>query len=166
MFYTNGGPSWNDNTNWLNNQSHCLWSGITCDSNSHVTTVVLSGNGLTGDMTDLSGLSALSDLYMTANTMSGPIPSSVCNSVIGGTLYLEGDDSICNDVLTPSGCCSLSLGSAMMIGQATEFVLGTSDCNAVTTSEDSNACQWMSDPSHHTPHPPDGLLNHLKVSFD
>lgn len=165
MFYANGGSSWNDSSNWLSNQSHCTWTGITCDVNSHVTSVALGGNNLTGGMTDLSGLSALDGIYLTGNAMSGAIPSPVCNKVIGGTLYLEGDDGICNDVLTPPGCCNLSLGSSKTIEKAIEQVLGTSDCSSVATIEDADSCQWMSDPLHHPPHSPEGLLNHLTVSL-
>ena len=90
MYYNNGGDSWTSNTNWLNNESHCSWTGtsISCDYNSHVTEVNLSGNNVSGSMIDLLGVSALSTVVLNFNNMAGPIPSGVCDKVVAGSLFL------------------------------------------------------------------------------
>ena len=106
MFYTNGGDAWNDKAGWLNNQSHCSWTGITCDSSSHVTDINLPGNNLSGSMTDLSGLSSIRTIVLDVNSLTGPIPSNVC--AISNTILLTVDDNLCTDPGTAIGCCPTS----------------------------------------------------------
>lgn len=166
MYYTNGGDAWTNKDNWLNNLSHCDWNGIVCDSSSHVTDVSLGGNNLSGSMTDLSGLSAISRMTLDLNGMAGPIPSAICNKVAAETLYLVGDDYICNDSATPTGCCSASRGG-QSISDTAVSLLGTSDCTSLSNPADISTCQWMEDRAHHPVHDPAAdVLNHITVSLD
>ena len=97
MYYTNGGDTWTDKSNWLNNLSHCDWNNIISDSISHVIDESVVGNNLSSSMTSLSGLSSISRMTFDLNRLTGPIPSAVCNKVTGGSLYLQGDDFMCNN---------------------------------------------------------------------
>ena len=164
MFYTNGGETWNDKTNWLNDESHCAWSGVTCDASSHVTEVNLAGNSLTGPMTDLSGLSSINKIYLDFNTMEGPISSSICNKVAEGTLFLQGDDYICNDDSTPPGCCSMTRASKSITDAAISN-FGTANCKSLSDAPDINTCEWMENQLNHPLYDdPSNLLNDITVS--
>ena len=160
MYYTNGGDTWTNKDNWLNNLSHCDWSGIVCDSSSHVTDVSLRGNNLSGSMTDLSGLSSISRMTLDLNGMTGPIPSAICNKVVAETLYLVGDDYMCRH-----GCCN-EIRGGQSISDTAVSLLGTSDCTSLINPADMSACQWMEDRAHHPVHDPAAdVLNHITVSL-
>ena len=108
MYYTNGGDTWTDKSNWPNNLSHCDWNNIISDSISHVTDESVVGNNLSSSMTNLSGLSSISRMTFDLNRLTGPIPSAICNKVTGGSLYLQGDDFMCNDSSMSPVFCNTS----------------------------------------------------------
>ncbi|KAK4778237.1 hypothetical protein SAY87_018424 [Trapa incisa] len=61
---------------WSSSTSYCKWSGVSCDSSSHVTTINLASMSLSGTLpSDLSSLSYLKSLSLSTNSLSGPIPS-------------------------------------------------------------------------------------------
>ncbi|XP_044479279.1 leucine-rich repeat receptor-like serine/threonine-protein kinase BAM1 [Mangifera indica] len=74
--------SWNDTT------SHCTWSGITCDTGRHVTSIDLSGLNLSGTLSpDLAHLRFLQNLSVATNQFSGPIPPEI--SVVSTLRFLN-----------------------------------------------------------------------------
>ena len=149
MFYTNGGETWSDKTNWLNDESHCTWSGITCDLSSHVTEVNLASNNLSGLMPDLSGLSSVTNMYLDFNVMEGPVSNALCNKVSEGTLYLQGDDYICNNESTPVGCCSMTRAGKAIVDAATAN-FGTANCDYLSAQPDNfDVCEFMGNPANH-----------------
>ena len=147
MYYNNGGGSWTDNEFWLNNQSHCTWSGISCDLNSRVTEVNLPNNNLSGSMVDISGLSGITSIILDMNSLSGAIPNNVC--AISSSIFLQVDDALCEDPGTAVGCCDKVRTGEVTIDQITASVLGTATCGDIANSADVSACQWMEEELNH-----------------
>ena len=57
------GDKWLVNYNWLSNQSHCTWFGVSCNSEGRVVGLSLTNNGLSGSLhSSIGQLSALSNL--------------------------------------------------------------------------------------------------------
>ena len=78
-----GGSGWTNRTHWNTSDPICPgsggenWYGISCDdTNSHVTAIQLPTNGLSGSLpAGLNGLTSLTFVDVSANQLSGPIPS-------------------------------------------------------------------------------------------
>ena len=78
LYNATDGPNWDYSTNWLTNLPLELWYGVDTDSNGRVTRLVLSSNGLSGEIpADLSNLSNLTSLSLRSNELSGAIPSDL-----------------------------------------------------------------------------------------
>ena len=76
LYNATGGANWKNTTGTWNSSSDInTWHGVTVTSN-RVTKLVLSGNGLSGTIPDLSDLTAMQWLNITANGiyLSGTIP--------------------------------------------------------------------------------------------
>ena len=48
IYNETGGDDWFKNADWLDDSDHCSWFGISCDSDSHVTKIEMSGNNMVG----------------------------------------------------------------------------------------------------------------------
>ena len=112
-----GGDQWTSKTNWLSNNHHRTWYGVTTDSstdNAYVLELDLYGNDLSngpiptqvGQLTSLNVLSfyatfltgpiptevgqltALNTLFLTRNALNGPIPTEVGQLTSLNTLFL------------------------------------------------------------------------------
>ncbi|MBS0583076.1 MAG: hypothetical protein JSS42_08240 [Proteobacteria bacterium] len=70
------GKNWINNSGWNGLQgSECTWYGVTCDaSETHVLSVALPNNNLTGTLPDISGLEQLTNFSVRSNHISGEIP--------------------------------------------------------------------------------------------
>ncbi|OWM84233.1 receptor-like kinase TMK4 [Punica granatum] len=61
---------------WSSRTSYCKWTGVSCDSSSHVTSISLESMSLSGTLpSDLSPLSRLKSVSLQRNSLSGSIPS-------------------------------------------------------------------------------------------
>ena len=80
LYTSTNGASWTVKTNWLQTATPCSWYGVTCAS-SHVTSLVLYNNQLSGSIPDLSSLTNLQILSLYNNQLTGSIPdlSSLTN---------------------------------------------------------------------------------------
>jgi len=71
MYYALGGPDWEKNDEWMENDLYCNWYGITCDDSGDIVEIVLSENNLVGDVpTALFDISTLATLNLKANALS------------------------------------------------------------------------------------------------
>lgn len=79
---------------WKSEDSYpCEWSGISCDKNSHVTSINLRNAGLSGTIAlELHRLRKLRILILSENNFSGPIPPQLSEI---GTHYPHVDSSVC-----------------------------------------------------------------------
>ena len=68
------GVNWTQNDNWSTAASISSWYGVTTDESGRVVELLLSGNGLSGLLTDLSALTNLTILDLSYNQLSGRIP--------------------------------------------------------------------------------------------
>lgn len=50
IFNSLGGPDWNSNYGWMENDIYCEWYGVECDSDSDIIGLDLSSNGLVGKL--------------------------------------------------------------------------------------------------------------------
>ncbi len=79
LYNSTGGPSWSDSpgNGWNQNQAPCFWAGVACsaDSPRRVIDITRLGDHLVGTLPDLSALTALQGLDLSANHLSGPIPN-------------------------------------------------------------------------------------------
>lgn len=76
---TEDGGKWNGDNNWEDDEEFlCNFSGVTCDENSHVTEINLSGRGLMGTIPDsLAFLKHLEKLDLSDNELMGFLPSDL-----------------------------------------------------------------------------------------
>ena len=64
-------------------QAICSWAGLVCDATGSVTSILLSGLGLTGSIPDNIGfLSTLSHIELNDNSLSGTVSSSLYNLLL------------------------------------------------------------------------------------
>ena len=68
------GVNWTQNDNWSTAASISTWYGVTTDESGLVVELLLSGNGLSGLLPDLSALTNLTILDLSYNQLSGRIP--------------------------------------------------------------------------------------------
>ena len=72
------GQNWTSSTNWLSEEPHSTWYGITTDESGRVTEVNLAENGLRGTIpVGLGNLSELESLRLHANLLTGVVPADL-----------------------------------------------------------------------------------------
>lgn len=76
LFGATNGMSWGDRTGWFVTTAPCTWYGVNCKE-GHIASLVMDSNQLTGNLTDLSGLSELEVLSLSRNQLSGNLPSGL-----------------------------------------------------------------------------------------
>jgi len=87
LYQATGGEQWIDAQGWLEaDNSLCDWHGITCSSSEQgeelVTSIELAFNGLSGELPDLfDQFELLSRVDLSGNALTGPVPSSLINSL-------------------------------------------------------------------------------------
>jgi len=76
LYQSTNGDSWSRKDNWNGPPgTECTWFGVGCDtSSSTVVWIDLEFNGLTGTLSDLSGLVNLQEFYVSQNRLTGSIP--------------------------------------------------------------------------------------------
>lgn len=74
VYETTEGAKWKNQKNWLKTKQPCQWFGVTC-VNNHIVTLKLDKNQLSGNVPNLSGLSALKVLNLSRNSLTGALPS-------------------------------------------------------------------------------------------
>ena len=81
FYYATGGPTWENNTNWLTDAPLGEWYGVTVDHYGRVTQLNSSFNGLNGrlppEIGDLSAVTRLNVGY--SQGLTGPIPPEIGN---------------------------------------------------------------------------------------
>lgn len=74
LYESTGGLNWSDNAGWLQSNTPCTWSGITC-TGDHISEIQLSFNQLRGILPpELGDLSELRVLALYSNQLHGVIP--------------------------------------------------------------------------------------------
>ena len=92
LYNSTNGSNWYTHTNWGSPCSVCEWSGVTCDGNGRVTSLLLQSNNLTGELPDdLGNLSELRYINCIDNALTGDIPSTLGNLSNLEVLYLSGN---------------------------------------------------------------------------
>jgi len=92
-----------DYPGWLTTGDHCEWSGISCSSDKHITSVTLQNLNLTGPYpTNLNNLSAMTGLITDGNSLTGVISNDICGMT---GIHIEGDASNCPNAVGTEGCC-------------------------------------------------------------
>lgn len=87
------GPNWNENTNWLSNESLNRWRGVRTDSEGRVTGISLTGINLSGRLPpEIGQLQHLVGLDLYNNSISGSIPPELGNLSKLRSLNLNGND--------------------------------------------------------------------------
>ena len=137
------------NPAWLNTGDHCSWTGVACNAEKKVTSLVLEDLGLTGDYpATLSKLSALTTLTTDGNALDGTISSGICQM---SGISIIGDETNCPNEVGITGCCTavrLTDPSPYLNGIIANE-LGSSDCGNIALSSDANVCSFMKDDDNH-----------------
>ena len=78
LFNCNNGAGWTNNAGWNGAAGTECWSwyGISCDgAQTHIISINLESNNLTGTLPSLGGLTGLESFYVSHNQLTGSIPS-------------------------------------------------------------------------------------------
>ncbi len=146
MFY--GTSLANKNPSWLNTGDHCSWTGVACNAEKKVTSLVLEDLGLTGDYpATLSKLSALTTLTTDGNALAGTISSGICQM---SGISIIGDETNCPNDVGDDGCCSgVRLTSpSPYLSHFVAVHSGSSNCASITGPE-SKVCTFMENKANH-----------------
>ena len=78
FYRATGGPNWEDDTNWLTNESLDSWYGV-ATADGRVTRLNLGGNRLTGEIPpELGNLTQLTELWLgDDNHLTGDLPTEL-----------------------------------------------------------------------------------------
>ena len=80
LYNATDGDNWKDNTNWLSDKPLREWHGVRTNDNEWVTSLELSGNGLSDSIPpELGNLAYLTGLNLSGNQLSGAIPVELGN---------------------------------------------------------------------------------------
>ncbi len=72
------GKNWDQNTNWMGENSLDTWHGVSTNARGYVTALELDDNGLTGHLpAELGSLSQLARLDLSLNRLSGSLPGEL-----------------------------------------------------------------------------------------
>ena len=125
-YHATDGPNWANHENWLSDKPLGEWFGVTTDSAGNVTELVLSGNGLQGELSpELAGLRSLEVLRLYRNLLTGEIPpelgklSSLRALILAAT---KSDSSGLSGEIPPelgalSNLVELNLGNNQLTGE-------------------------------------------------
>ena len=96
LYNTTNGSSWMDHNGWLQTDTPCSWSGVTCSA-GHVTELYFYNNNMIGWLpAEIGNLSELRNLNLSHDGISAPIPPEVGNlshleALSLGNNWLTGD---------------------------------------------------------------------------
>ncbi|MCE5209169.1 MAG: hypothetical protein LLG42_12775 [Chloroflexi bacterium] len=89
LYNSTNGTNWTDNTDWLSTDTPCTWFGVSC-SEGHVQSLSLSANNLSGSIpSGLGNLTYLTTLLLNGNQLTGSVPSTMGNLTQLTALYLH-----------------------------------------------------------------------------
>ncbi|MCY4577435.1 MAG: DVUA0089 family protein [Chloroflexi bacterium] len=95
LYDSTGGADWENGDNWSTAESVFNWYGVGIDTGGHATALLLSDNGLSGEIPpELGSLTALRWLYLDDNDLSGEIPPELENLINLERLYLGGNEFV------------------------------------------------------------------------
>ena len=78
LYEATGGPSWDNDRNWLSDAPLGRWHGVEVNDRGRVVSLNLDWNALSGVIPpELGGLSELQSLDLSGNDLSGPIPPEI-----------------------------------------------------------------------------------------
>ena len=78
LYDATNGDDWDDNTNWLSDESICEWYGVRCNSEGRVDRIGLYYNSLQGTIsTELGLMKGLQELWVEGNSLQGTIPTEL-----------------------------------------------------------------------------------------
>ena len=85
LYHATGGPDWRNRAYWLSEAPLGEWFGVVTDSNGRVTSLTLTGNGLSGAIPpELGDLTNLQVLWLGHNELIGAPSGTGVNELSGG----------------------------------------------------------------------------------
>eukprot|EP00658_Telonema_sp_P-2_P084852 TRINITY_DN9538_c0_g1_i7.p1 TRINITY_DN9538_c0_g1~~TRINITY_DN9538_c0_g1_i7.p1 ORF type:complete len:488 (-),score=35.60 TRINITY_DN9538_c0_g1_i7:21-1484(-) len=81
LYHAMGGKHWANSTGWVGTENVCSWYGVTCNKAGVVTGLDLKSNKLRGTIPpSLSSLTGINNVVLSANQLSGTVPSRLVDS--------------------------------------------------------------------------------------
>jgi hypothetical protein len=109
IYTTGGGSGWTDQTQWLSGESECLWYGVDCDTDGHVTMLNLTKNNVQGKLdTRIGLLRDLESIDLAHNRVTGSIPVELWSLQLIGENY-------CADCATSTTILSYSYMMVLVV---------------------------------------------------
>ncbi|WP_420462426.1 Ig-like domain-containing protein [Candidatus Palauibacter sp.] len=99
LYESTRGGAWSNADGWLSNDAVETWHGVRTDSLGHVRRLDLGDNGLMGRLPAALGtLAYMSQLRVSGNPLTGPLPLSLANLPLSEFHYADTDLCVPNDV--------------------------------------------------------------------
>ena len=90
LYDATDGDDWANNDGWLATEDLGEWHGVTTDGEGRVTGLVLSGNGLSGELPEeLGNLTGMTELDLSQNQLDGSLPDGLAELTSLEELYLN-----------------------------------------------------------------------------
>ncbi len=79
IYISTNGKGWNDQMSYLTDANHCDWTGLTCNDDGEIVSVMLEHNNLDGTIVSEIGYlgPSLRKLHIGMNFLQGPLPSEI-----------------------------------------------------------------------------------------
>jgi Leucine-rich repeat (LRR) protein len=108
LYTSTNGDGWITRTGWNTAAgTECGWFGVTCDDpHSHVTTIQLPGNNLSGTLPSLTPLTSLETFDVDTNKLTGSIPPLIDLPNLGN--FLAYNNQLTGSIPTLAGSTQLS----------------------------------------------------------
>jgi len=93
LFYSTYGMTWNSKRSWMTGETECDWEGVFCaHDGEHVDSIVLSKNGLKGNVSDLFLIHDLQQLDLSHNKglQGSTVPESLGSLHLLRSVHLSG----------------------------------------------------------------------------
>ena len=149
LYNATDGANWTDSTNWLTDEPMREWHGVTTDDEGRISELLLSRNGLAGEIpTELGDLANLTRLALNSNQLTGEIPTELGNLSNLQSLFLSFNQltgGVPTELSNLSNLLTLVLSDNQLAGELPQSLTGLTALRSLSFSNNSGLCAPVDD---------------------